>query len=96
LRDYGTLNQLGSEDNLNLYIENLVEIFRELRRVLADDGIFWLNIGDCYTSGDRTWRAPDKKHPVRAMSYRAPTPEGLKSKDLVGVPCSPAWKIITD
>ena len=54
-----------------------------------EDGTFWLNIGDSYTSGGRTWRAPDKKSPARAMSYRAPTPEGLKSKELVGVP----WRL---
>ena len=49
----------------------------------------WLNIGDSYTSGGRTRRAPDNKNPARAMSYRPPTPEGLKAKDLVGVP----WRV---
>jgi site-specific DNA-methyltransferase (adenine-specific) len=57
--------------------------------VLAEDGTFWLNIGDSYTSGNREYRAPDKKNPVRAMSYRAPTPYGLKPKDLVGIP----WRL---
>lgn len=89
LRDYATPGQIGSEEDVNDYVENLVEVFRELKRVLTDDGTFWLNIGDCYTSGGRTWRAPDKKNPARAMSYRAPTPEGLKPKDLVGVP----WRV---
>ena len=96
LRDYGTPNQLGSEDNLEDYIHRLVEIFREMRRVLADDGTFWLNIGDCYTSGDRTWRAPDKKSAARAMSYRAPTPSGMKPKDLVGVPWQVAVALRSD
>lgn len=45
--------------------------------------------GDSYTSGDRRWRAPDKKNAGRAMSYRPPTPKGLKSKDLIGVP----WRL---
>jgi len=89
LRDYGTTNQIGSEEKLEDYIDHLVNVFRELRRVLADGGTLWLNIGDCYTSGDRTWRAPDKKSSARAMSYRAPTPEGLKPKDLIGVP----WRV---
>jgi DNA modification methylase len=89
LRDYGTHNQIGSEEKLEDYIGHLVQIFRELRRVMIDTGTFWLNVGDCYTSGDRTWRAPDKKNPARAMSYRAPTPFGLKPKDLIGVP----WRV---
>ena len=89
LRDYDDEYQIGSEDKIEDYIEKLVLVFRELRRILRDDGTFWLNIGDCYTSGGRTWRAPDKKNPARAMSYRAPTPEGLKPKDLIGVP----WRV---
>ncbi len=89
LRDYDTSGQIGSEDDVNNYVNNLVEVFRELRRVLTDDGTLWLNLGDSYTSGGRTWRAPDKKNPARAMSHRAPTPNGLKAKDLVGVP----WRV---
>lgn len=89
LRDYDCPNQIGSEETVDDYIENLVLVFRELRRVLRDDGTLWLNIGDSYTSGGRTWRAPDKKNPARAMSYRPPTPAGLKPKDLVGIP----WRL---
>lgn len=89
LRDYGLENQIGAEDNLQKYIDNLLEIFREVRRVLADDGTLWLNIGDSYTSGNRTWRDSDKKNAARGMSYRPPTPEGLKPKDLIGVP----WRL---
>lgn len=89
LRDYDDQNQIGSEEKIEDYIERLVLVFRELRRTLADDGVFWLNIGDSYTSGGRTWRAPDKKNPARAMSYRAPTPDRLKPKDLIGIP----WRV---
>jgi DNA modification methylase len=89
LRDYDNPDQLGSEDNVQDYVEKLVNIFHEIKRVLKEDGTFWLNIGDCYTSGGRTWRAPDKKNRNRAMSYRAPTPTGLKPKELVGVP----WRV---
>ena len=89
LRDYGTIAQIGSEDKVEEYIHRLVEVFGELRRVLKEDGTFWLNMGDCYTSGGRTRRAPDKKNPAREMSYRAPTPENLKPKDLIGVP----WRV---
>lgn len=89
LRDYDFPGQIGAEEKVDDYVNKLVLVFRELKRVLRDDGTFWLNIGDCYTSGGRTWRAPDKKNPARAMSYRPPTPEGLKPKDLVGVP----WRV---
>ena len=61
LRDYGIPGQIGAEMELSLYLDNLTEIFREVRRVLRDDGTLWLNIGDSYTSGGRTWRQSDKK-----------------------------------
>jgi site-specific DNA-methyltransferase (cytosine-N4-specific) len=96
LRDYGVENQIGAEEKLDDYIDNLVRIFREVRRVLADDGTLWLNIGDSYTSGNRTWRDLDKKNPARGMSYRPPTPEGLKPKDLIGVPWRLAFALQAD
>lgn len=96
LRDYGILNQIGAEDSLDDYIKNLVFVFREVRRTLRYDGTLWLNIGDGYTSGNRGWRAPDKKNPARAMSYRPPTPKGLKPKDLVGVPWKLAFALQSD
>jgi len=89
LRDYGIEGQIGAESELRDYISDLVAIFREVRRTLKNDGTLWLNIGDSYTSGNRTWRDTDKKNPARAMSYRPPTPDGLKPKDLIGVP----WKL---
>lgn len=89
LRDYGIEGQIGAEMDIRDYIKDLVLVFREVRRVLADDGTFWLNVGDSYTSGGRTWRDDDAKNKGRGMSYRAPTPEGLKPKDLIGVP----WRI---
>jgi site-specific DNA-methyltransferase (cytosine-N4-specific) len=89
VRDYGVENQIGSEQDLNTYIQDLVKIFSEVRRVLTPDGTFWLNIGNTYTSGGRKWRDADSKNKGRAMSYRPPTPEGLKKKDLIGV----AWML---
>lgn len=89
LRDYGVEGQIGAETTVDNYIADLVTLFREARRTLADDGTLWLNIGDSYTSGGRTWRDADAKNKGRAMNYRAPTPEGLKPKDLIGVP----WKL---
>jgi len=89
LRDYLTLGQLGLEDDPGEYVASLVRIFDEVRRVLTKDGSLWLNIGDSYTSGGRTWRAPDKKNPIRAMTTRPLTPKGLKPKELVGIP----WRL---
>jgi len=89
LRDYGETGQIGAETNVDDYVANLTDVFREVRRTLSDDGTLWLNVGDSYTSGNRTWRDADRKNPARAMSYRPPTPRGLKPKDLVGVP----WRV---
>lgn len=96
LRDYNHDNQIGSEENVNDYISDLVHVFRDIRHLLADDGTFWLNIGDAYTSGGRTWRAPDRKNPGRAMTYRPKTPEGLKPKDLIGLPWRLAFALQED
>ena len=96
LRDYGIKGQIGAETELQDYIEDLVVIFRDVRRTLKENGTLWLNIGDSYTSGNRTWRATDKKNPARAMSYRPPTPEGLKPKDLIGVPWRLAFALQED
>ncbi|MEO5534360.1 MAG: site-specific DNA-methyltransferase [Pseudolysinimonas sp.] len=89
LRDYGIGGQVGLEASVFDFIDRVAELFDDVQRVLRDDGTLWLNIGDSYTSGGRTWRAPDKKNVARAMSTRPGTPEGLKSKDLIGVP----WRL---
>ena len=91
VRDYGVNNQIGAEPDVNDYIQALVDVFAEVRRVLRPDGTFWLNAGNTYTSGGRKWRDEDSKNKGRAMSYRPPTPEGLKKKDLIGV----AWMLAT-
>ncbi len=96
LRDYGIAGQIGLEPSIDDFIAQLVGVFREARRVLSDDGTFWLNIGDSYTSGNRGWRAPDKKNPARAMNVRPDTPEGLKPKDLIGVPWRLAFALQAD
>ena len=89
LRDYDIRGQIGAEQDLKEYVRALVKVFGEVRRTLKSDGTLWLNVGDGYTSGNRGWRAEDKKNPARAMSYRPPTPDGLKPKDLIGVP----WRL---
>jgi len=86
LRDYAADGQIGVAEPLPLFLKSLVAIFDEVWRVLADDGTVWVNIGDAYTSGNRGWRAPDRKNPARAMALRPANPEGTKDKDLIGVP----------
>jgi site-specific DNA-methyltransferase (cytosine-N4-specific) len=89
VRDYGIKGQIGAEPELADYVKDLVAIFAEVRRVLRPDGTCWLNVGNTYSSGGRTWRQADAKNRGRAMSYRPPTPAGLKQKDLIGV----AWMV---
>ncbi len=89
LRDYRVESQIGRDDLLPDYIDSVVQTFDTLRKVLAEEGTVWLNVGDSYTSGNRAYRAPDRKNRARAMSVRPPTPAGLKPKDLIGVP----WRL---
>jgi site-specific DNA-methyltransferase (adenine-specific) len=89
LRDYGIEGQIGLESTLAGFIHALTAVFADVKRVLKTDGILWLNIGDGYTSGNRGWRAPDKKNPNRAMNVRPDNPPGLKDKDLLGIP----WRL---
>ncbi len=96
LRDYGIPYQIGAETKLDEYILNLRRVFGEVRRTLTEDGTLWLNLGDGYTSGGRAWRAPDRKNPARAMGYRPETPEGLKPKDLLGLPWRVAFALQED
>lgn len=96
LRDYGIPYQIGAEVTVEDYVFNLRRVFAEVRRTLAEDGTLWLNLGDCYTSGGRAWRAPDRKNPARAMDYRPETPAGLKPKDLLGLPWRVAFALQED
>jgi len=98
LRDYGTGDaQIGLEDSPDEFVGQLVEVFREVARVLRPDGTLWLNLGDSYTSGGRVGhgtRVGYKQQTNRGMNgdndpVRAPQPEGLKPKDLVGIP----WRV---
>ena len=89
LRDYEVEDQIGCDDSLDAYLAAIVAVFEQIRRIVREDGTVWLNVGDSYTSGNRKYRAPDRKNNARAMRVRPPTPEGLKPKDLIGVP----WRL---
>ena len=93
LRDYAVEDQTGRNESLEDYLSQLVRTFEKLKRVLRSDGTVWLNLGDVYTSGNRQYRAPDRKNRSRAMTVRPRTPDGLKPKDLIGVPWRLALKL---
>ncbi len=96
LRDYGINGQIGLETTLPQFLNRLIAVFNEVKRILKDDGTLWLNIGDGYTSGNRKYRAYDKKNPLRAMVSRPDTPKGLKRKDLIGIPWRLAFALQDD
>jgi DNA modification methylase len=102
LRDYGVEGQIGLEPTPEEHVEKMVEVFREVKRVLRDDGTLWLNYGDCYYTGGKG--SPDAdanrikdpnsmqaSHFANAIGCAANRRdiEGMKPKDLVGMP----WRI---
>jgi len=109
LRDYGVKGQLGLEKTPEKYVSKLVEIFREVRRVLKDDGTAWINIGDSFASGKGTCYNPGGNtssfnvhlkaanvHPLDRGSKSSLAKIGLKPKDLVGVPWMVAFALRSD
>jgi DNA modification methylase len=96
LRDYGVEGQLGLESTPEKYVENLVEVFREVKRVLRDDGTLWLNLGDTYAA-NRGYQVPDGKWTDvgNSMGMRA-SDMGLKVKDLIGIPWRVAFALQAD
>jgi DNA modification methylase len=102
LRAYHGLgdDQLGHEKSPEDYVANLVAIFREVRRVLRDDGVCWINLGDSYTSGNRPiYRAGisgNKGHRVQDDMARPSVPAGRKPKDLIGIPWLVAFALQAD
>lgn len=96
LRDYGMADQIGLESTPDAYVQQLVAVFREVRRVLKDDGVLWLNLGDSYASGGRKTRDPGQSKLHRAFEgdayrdgLRPEDPEGIKPKDLIGI----SWRV---
>lgn len=96
LRDYGHKDQIGLESQMTDYLDQLRTVFQEILRILKKNGVLWLIIGDGYTSGNRKYRATDKKNPSRSLSMRPQTPKGLKDKDLLGIPWHLAFLLQKD
>jgi DNA modification methylase len=97
LRDYGEGDQIGLEETPEQYVDQMVQVFREVRRVLKDDGTLWLNIGDSYagnmsraSNNGRAGFGSEREGVFSRM------PDGLKPKDLVGIPWRLAFALQAD
>lgn len=97
LRDYGVDGQLGAESSPAEYVENMRALFAEVRRVLADDGTLWLNLGDSYTGGGggnygggKSVKSQGGQQVTNIRNRRdAPQNGGLPPKNLIGIP----WRV---
>jgi excisionase family DNA binding protein len=93
-RDYGVEGQMGHEATIEEYVQKLTDAFRELKRVLREDGVFFLNIGDAYYNAKGKPHGKDKKHAARQLArakLRAVDGPGLglPRKSLIGLP----WRV---
>ncbi|HHM6458666.1 TPA: site-specific DNA-methyltransferase [Pseudomonas aeruginosa] len=107
LRDYGMPGQIGLEQTPAEFVTRLVEVFREVRRVLRDDGTLWLNIGDSYSNIGKWGGATSGKH-AKALHGEQQSScrekrdseslgaTGLKPKDLIGIPWRLAFALQDD
>jgi DNA modification methylase len=102
LRDYGHEGQIGLEDTPETYVGRMVEVFREVRRVLRDDGTLWLNLGDSYNGGGAVGRKDTRDGDLRSgrtaphKAFSRPDCGDLKPKDLVGIPWRVAFALQAD
>ena len=98
LRDYGHNGQIGLEATTDDYVAEMVALFREVRRVLKDDGTLWLNLGDSY-AGSGKGPSQSLSAEARDMTHTMHTafvPDGLKPKDLIGIPWRVAFALQAD
>jgi DNA modification methylase len=97
LRDYGHDGQIGLEKTPEEFVSKLVTLFREVRRVLKDEGTLWLNLGDSYTGGGRGGHSAAITGEGKNESMAgAGLHSGLKPKDLVGIPWRVAFALQSD
>lgn len=105
LRDYGVAGQIGLEDSPEAFVDRLVAVFREVRRVLTPDGTLWLNIGDSYAgsragpqggSGEMALRSVASQRAWRAADGSHRARSGAKAKDLLMIPALVALALRAD
>lgn len=101
-RNYGIEGQIGLEETPDEYVATMVEVFQEVKRVLADDGTVWLNLGDSYagnaTGSDTTRSMLGGGKMTQTVAGNRPDKcgDGLKQKDLVGIPWLVAFALRAD
>lgn len=102
LRDYDHPAQIGAEPSPEIYVSNLVEIFREVRRVLRSDGTLWLNVGDGYARNGGTGNCGpnavvgNTRKLIQKRNCKVPDVWGLKDRDLLGMPWRVAFALQSD
>ena len=105
LRNYQNDEQIGQEETPEEFVENLVEVFRGVKRVLRDDGTLWLNIGDTYSRGNRgkvvspAGVAATKNDDIKYGDLESPKLNShavIKQKDLIGIPWRLAFALQAD
>jgi site-specific DNA-methyltransferase (cytosine-N4-specific) len=101
LRDYGVPGQIGLERTPVRYVARLRSVFRLVRELLADDGVLWLNLGDCYANdgkwgGETGGKQAYLSDSDRKRCGREKRVTGLKPKDLVGIPWRVAFALQSD
>jgi DNA modification methylase len=97
LRDYGHAGQIGLEPTPAEYVEQMVTVFREVRRVLRDDGTLWLNLGDSYATRWSSVRSAGRgKLADDRRERHGAAPDGFKNKDLIGIPWRVAFALQAD
>jgi DNA modification methylase len=102
LRDYGHDGQIGLEGTPEQYIEAMVEVFRCVKDILADDGVLWVNIGDSYNTspaGNKKWGdgvGTNKAYEEHQIHHGKKIIKSLKPKDLIGIPWMLAFALRAD
>lgn len=97
LRDYGHEGQIGLESEVGDYVRNLVDVFALVRDLLHEDGTLWLNLGDSYSgSGKGPSKSLNGEHHHMEGKHSKIVPNGLKPKDLIGIPWRVAFALQAD
>lgn len=102
LRDYEHSAQIGAETSPEIYVDNLVKMFQEVRRVLRKDGTVWLNVGDGYARNGGTGNhgpnamVGNTKKLIQKRNCKVPDCWGLKDRDLIGLPWRVAFALQAD